>query len=175
MVTNYLSAVPAVRFVVFLLLLCIAAGWQANISLLLPHAEITGRPDFVLTLCLLPALFSDAAGGCGWGFGAGLVTSALVGQTVGSFLVSRTVAGYVAGGFSERFVRSNPFIVILAVFAGSLVADAAYLLCNPPLHLHELLAALRFAGMNTLWNAAFALPLAIVLRRLGWVDNENEG
>lgn len=171
--TRYLSAVPAVRFAVFLLILCVAAGWQANISLILPHAEITGRPDFVLTLCLLPALFSDTAGGCGWGFGAGLVTAALAGQTVGSFLVSRTVAGFVAGGFSDRFVRANPLIVVAAVLAGSLAAEAAYLLCNPPHHLHDLLAALRFGAMNALWNAALALPLAALLRRLGWIYNED--
>lgn len=171
--TQYLSAVPAVRFAVFVLLLCLMTGLQANIVLFLPHAEITGRPDFVLTLCLLPALLSDAAGGCGWGFGAGLVTSALAGQTVGSFLVSRTVAGCVAGGFSERFVRSNPIVIVSAVFTGSLVADAVYLLCNPPLSLDTLLASLRFTAMNALWNAALALPLAHLLRRLGWVWDED--
>ncbi len=171
--TPYLAAVPAVRFFVFVLLLCLATGLQANVVLLLPHAEVTGRPDFVLTLCLLPALLSDAAGGCGWGFGAGLVTSALTGQAVGSTLVSRTVAGCVAGWFSERFVRSNPLVIVSAILTGSLVADAVYLLCNPPLSLDSLLAAFRFTAMNALWNAAFALPLAYLLRRLGWVWDED--
>ncbi|MBC8136288.1 MAG: hypothetical protein H8F28_10410 [Fibrella sp.] len=171
--TAYLSAVPAVRFCVFILLLCLMAGLQANIVLFLPHAEISGRPDFVLTLCLLPALLSDAAGGCGWGFGAGLITAALTGQAVGSTLVSRTVAGCVAGWFSERFVRSNPLVIVSAILTGSLVADAVYLLCNPPLTPDALLPALRFTAMNALWNAALALPLAHLLRRLGWIWDDD--
>ena len=172
--TTYLSAVPAVRFAVFLLLLCFAAGAQANLSLLFPYASVTGRPDLVLTLCLLPALLSDAAGGCGWGFGAGLISAALTGQTVGSLLVSRTVAGYVAGSFGERFVRSHPVVIIGAVAVASLVADAVYLLCDPPQSVAALLSAGRGAGMNALWNAAFALPLAHLLRRLGWSGNEDD-
>ena len=171
--TAYLSAVPAVRFAVFLLLLCFAAGAQANLSLLFPYASVTGRPDLVLTLCLLPALLSDAAGGCGWGFGAGLVSAALTGQAVGSLLVSRTVAGYVAGSFGERFVRSHPVVILGAVGASSLVAATVFLLCDPPRSLDTLLSAARAAGMNALWNAALALPLAFLLRCLGWTDVED--
>ena len=87
--------------------------------------------------------------------------------------MSRTVAGYVAGGFSGRFVRSNPLVVVSAVLAGSVTADLVYLLCNPPLSVDALLAALRFGGMNALWNAALALPFAYLLRRLGWVWDED--
>lgn len=173
-VTNFLAAVPVLRFLIFWLLLFIAAGLQANVSLFLPYAEITGRPDFILTFCLLAALFSDAAVGCGWGLAAGLLTGALAGQTVGSFLVSRTVAGYVSGGFSDRFVRANPVVIVAAVIGGSLAADIVYLLCAPPLRLDTLLAALRFAGMNTLWNAALSLPLAHIMRRLGWLWDEED-
>ena len=111
--------------------------------------------------------------GCGWGVGAGLVTSALTGQAVGSTLVSRTVAGCVAGWFSERFVRSNPLVIVSAILTSSLVADAVYLLCDPPLSLDALLATLRFTAMNALWNAAFALPFAHLLRRLGWVWDDD--
>ncbi|MBC8141836.1 MAG: hypothetical protein H7Y38_10400 [Armatimonadetes bacterium] len=172
--TAYLSAVPAVRFALFILLLCFAAGAQANLTLLFPYAPVTGRPDLVLTLCLLPALLSDAAGGCGWGFGAGLVSAALTGQTVGSLLVSRTVAGYVAGGFGERFVRSHPVVIVGAIAAASLTADAVYLLCNPPMSLAALLSGALGAGMNALWNAALALPLAHLLRRLGWTGSDDD-
>ena len=63
-------------------------------------------------------------------------------------------------------------MIVSAVLTASLVGDAVFLLCNPPLSVAALLAALRFGVMNALWNAALALPLAVLLRRLGWVWEE---
>ncbi len=51
------------------------------------------------------------------------------------------------------------------MLAASAVAEALYLLAAPRVGLHVWLPA---ALVGAAWNAALAVPAALLLRRLGW-------
>lgn len=125
-----------------------------------------GQPDFVLTLLLVAALLSDATLGCYVGFAGGLVTAALSGETVGTYLVSRTVAGCAAGAFTSRLFRGNLAVVFLVVLLASLIAEAVYGLAAPPQG--AVSGWLKGVALGAVWNAFLSLPLTYLLRRCGW-------
>ena len=144
-------------------LFLIASGLQSSVAGHLPR--FLGEPDLVLTLALVAALLSDSAIGALAGFAAGLITAALVGQTVGTFLVSRTLAGFAAGMATTRLYRGNAVVVVVGVLVASLVSEAAYFLAAPHIGLS---LGLRTLLLGPVWNAALALPTLWVLRRCGW-------
>jgi rod shape-determining protein MreD len=161
---NPAVAIPSpLSVVLYIILLLIGAGLQSTAA-----AGIAFRgahPDFVLTIALSAALLSDASVGCLAGFGAGLVMTSVVGRTLGTFLVSRTIAGYVAGLVTKRLYRGNAGVVLLGVFIGSIIAEIVYGLSDPRLTLsHWVQTTLLGAGMN----AVLALPMTVILRYLGW-------
>ena len=157
----------------------LALVWLAILFLLVAGAQsaIVGRlplptgaePDLVMTLALVAALLSDAATGAWVGLFAGLVTSALVGQTVGTYLVSRTLAGFAAGNATARLFRGNIAVVLVGVLLASLVSEAIYLLAAPRMVLaHGVGTAARTAALSAVANAVCALPLLFILRLCGW-------
>lgn len=158
------GAPPPASWLAFFLLLLVLGTLQSTLAFRLTFWG--AQPDFLLTLALVAALLSDSRTGCLTGFAGGLVTAALVGQTAGTFLVSRTVAGCVAGALTARLFRGNLGVVLLVTFLASLVAEVVYALAAPPRM--ELLEWLRAAGVGSAMNALLALPLAYLLRRCGW-------
>jgi LytS/YehU family sensor histidine kinase len=128
-----------------------------------------GQPDFVLTLALVAALLTDAAVGSLLGLFAGLVSASLVGQAVGTFLVSRTIAGFIAGSFTERLYGKNWGVMLLGVFVGSVVADLLNGLATPRI---SLLHWLQSALVGGTMNALLAIPLSLILQRCGWGKRE---
>lgn len=147
-------------FTVFLL---VAAALQSAVA---AHLSVFGgEPDFVLTLATAAALLSDASVGALTGFAAGLVTASLVGQTVGTFLVSRTLAGWAAGWTTGRLYRGHAFVVVVGVFFATLVSHAVYLLGAPRIGLAH---GLRASLLGALWNAVLAWPTMYCLRLCGW-------
>jgi cell shape-determining protein MreD len=150
----------------FVLFLCIAAGLQSAFA-----ARLTlfgGQPDFVLTLTLSAALLSDAAVGCLVGMAGGMVAAATVGQTVGTFLVSRIIAGYCAGTLTSRLYRGNIGVIFLGVLATTTIAEVAYVLSAPG---GSLRIWAQSVAVSALMNAVIALPLTALLRRCGWGHN----
>lgn len=160
------SATSSSPFAVFVYcaLLLLAAGLQAQVSHRLHFCG--GQPDFLFALLLTTAFLSDSSGtGALIGFGGGLMTGAVVWETVGTFLVSRTLAGFVAGWFSDRMSQSNVAVLIFAVAGASVVGELVYVLAAPRIGLSRwVLGAL----VGTAWNIALSLPLFFLLRRLGW-------
>ncbi|GAB4453157.1 MAG: hypothetical protein OHK0029_05410 [Armatimonadaceae bacterium] len=147
----------------FMLLLLLLGGIQATASSALRIAG--GQPDFVLSLALTSALLSNASMGTLSGLCAGLVTASLVGQTVGTIMASRVIAGFVAGCFTVRLYGSNIGVLLLGVFTGSVVAELVSGIAAPRLTvMHWVQSALVGSAMN----AVLALPLSFVLRRCGW-------
>jgi hypothetical protein len=154
---------PARAIISFCLLLLVAGALQGTIAGRLPRAW--GEPDFVLTLALVAGLLSDATIGGAAGLAAGLVTASLVGQTVGTFLVSRTLAGYIAGWTTARLYRGNVFVVVPGVLVMSLLSEAIYLLAAPRVGLG---VGLKAALLGAVGNALLAAPMLWLLRRCGW-------
>ena len=123
------------------------------------------HPDLILTFALVAALMTDSRVGCLTGFAAGLVTASVVGETVGTFLVSRTIAGFAAGVPTGRLYRGKIGIVLAGVFFCSLIAETVYALAAPRLTLeHWLIAIPGGAAMNV----GLSLPVLFLLRRAGW-------
>jgi rod shape-determining protein MreD len=146
-----------------LLLLPLAAGLQSVFAARL--LLFGGQPDFVLTVALTCALLSDAATGALLGAAAGLFSGALCGQAVGAYMASRSLAGFLAGGFTARLYGTNPGVVLLGVFVASVVSEILFGLAAPRLSLlHWVQSALVGGAMNAL----LAVPLSFLLRRLGW-------
>lgn len=124
-----------------------------------------GQPDFVFAVVLAAALLSDASRGSVIGLCGGLLTAALVGETVGTFLVSRTLGGFVAGWLSSRLFRANAAVVIASVLTASFAGEALYVLAAPRIGLGVWLPA---ALVGAAWNAVLAVPITLLLRRAGW-------
>jgi rod shape-determining protein MreD len=159
------SAPPSdVARVLFVFLLLVCTAFQGVFSFRMTLWG--GQPDFILTLALVAALLSDAVLGCYVGFAAGLATAALAGETVGTYLVSRTIAGCVAGGLTSRLFRGNLGVVFLVVLLASLVAQALYGLAAPPQG--HIAGWLKGAALGAVWNAVISLPLTYLLRLCGW-------
>lgn len=155
---------PAVLFLGALLLL---AGGLQGIVAPAPRPWAGGQPDLLLTVVLTAALLSDAAVGVVIGFAGGLITAAVVGETVGTLLASRTLGGFAAGWFAGRLFRANPGVIVLGVFAASLLTETLYILAAPPR------AAppgvwLPAALLGSFWNALIAYPTMLALRSFGW-------
>jgi rod shape-determining protein MreD len=147
----------------YALLLLIAAGLQSTVA-----ARISlfgGEPDFPLTLAEVAALLSNASVGAVAGFGTGLVTASLVGQTVGTYFVSRTISCWIAGWTTTHLYRGNALVVILGVLVASVLSEIIYLLAAPHLSLGH---GLRASLIGSVWNAALAYPTLLLLRKCGW-------
>lgn len=153
-------------------LMMIAAGTLQSLLAYPLFHWIGSQPDLLLTVALCAALLSDAVTGAFLGFAAGLFTASLVGQTLGTYLVSRTLAGYVAGRFTTRLFQANAPVIVIGVLVASLSAAALQGLAAPP-HRSSLGIWLRTMAGGAAWNAAFALPVAALLRRAGWGGDTN--
>lgn len=154
---------PATATLSFCLLLLLAGALQGSLAWRL-HGW-GGQPDFVLAVIVSAALLSNGSVGSLIGLAGGLVTAALVGETVGSLLVSRTVAGFAAGWLASRLFRVSAPVAVLGAFLTSVAAEIVYVLAAPRIGVRVWLGA---ALIGALWNAALAVPLTLLLRRLGW-------
>lgn len=141
--------------------LIVAAGLQGN----LPHALSIwgGTPDLVLVVLISCSLAADPAFGAGLGFVAGLVHGSFVGFSLGSFIVTRTATGFLAGLVTTRLFSENPLVPAISAVWLTVVCEALFLLGNPPLHLG---VAIRAVVGESIGNAIFTLFVYYALRHL---------
>lgn len=151
----------------FCLAMIAAAVLQGYVARILPRAW--GQPDLLLTLALVAGLLSDPTTGGIAGLGAGWLTAALVNQTVGTFLFSRTLVGFFGGLTTRRLYRGNVLVVVPGVLLLSLLAEMVYLLAAPRIGLGH---GLRTALLGAIWNAGLAAPILFFLRRCGWGERQ---
>ncbi len=114
-------------------ILVIAAGLQGN----LPDAlSIMGaKPDLILVVLISYSLAADPIVGATLGFVAGLIHGSFVGLSLGSFMVTRTITGFLAGLANTRLFSENPFVPVLSAIWLTFVCEGLFLLGNPPLSL----------------------------------------
>lgn len=143
------------------LLLLLAAVLQGRAA----HAiEIHGaQPDFLLIVLACGGTLLGGSRGAGLGFWAGLLTSALIPGTVGSFLTSRTLAGAFAGWLQGSVIRDSIIVPPLVTLATTLIAEVIYELMAPSHHLRAWAAA---RGGEIVYNALLAPPVYFLMRRL---------
>ena len=129
-----------------------AAGLQGN----LPNAiSIWGaKPDLVLVILVSYSLAADPAFGAMLGFIAGLLQGSLVGVSLGSFIVTRTITGFLAGLVTTRLFSENPLVPALSAIWLTVVCEVLFLLGNPPPNVS--IATRKLAG-ECIGNALFTL------------------
>lgn len=153
----------AVRQTVLAVLLLLLAGvLQGRVA----HSMAIGsaQPDFVLVTLACAATLIGGTSGWGLGLWAGLLTAALVPQTLGSFLVSRAAGGAVAGALAGSVIQRSLVVPPLAALAATATAEIIYVLMAPTHHLRAWAAA---AGGETLYNMVWAVPVFLLMRRVG--------
>jgi rod shape-determining protein MreD len=151
--------IAAPSILLYLALLLVGVGLQASLSSQLRLWG--GQPDFLLALALCGALLTNAPLGASAGFLSGLMTAAVTGQTMGTYLVSRTIAACVVGGLRKRFIRAGVLVTLLGVGLGSIIAGVLYGLSVPRIGLFQWIS-MTFIGAAM--NMFVALPVAILLR-----------
>lgn len=145
---------------VFALLLAACAQGRLAHSLSVHGAQ----PDFVLVTLACGATLMGGASGIWLGLWAGLLTAALVPQTLGTFLAARLAGGAFAGWLAGGVIQRSWVVPPLAALATTAVAELVSVLIAPTHHLR----AWAFAvGGETVWNMLWAVPVFAVLRKLG--------
>ncbi len=110
-------------------ILIIAAGVQGNLPPWL--SLLGGKPNLFLVVLIAYALAEDPAFGAGLGFVAGLIEGSLVGLSMGSFIVTRTVTGFFAGLTTTRLFGDNPLVPIFSATWLTFICEGVFLLLNP--------------------------------------------
>lgn len=118
------------RYVWPVITLIVAAGLQGNLP---PAVSIMGaKPDLILVVLVSYSLAADPVFGAGLGFIAGLIHGSFVGLSLGSFIVTRTITGFLAGLVNKRVFSENPFVPVLSAIWLTVVCEGLFLLGNPP-------------------------------------------
>src|SRR5258708_27382672 len=92
------------------------------------------RPDLTVTAMLVAAQFSGPNTGAALGFLAGMLEASYTASFIGSFLFTRTLAGYAVGALEERIYRENVRVTMGIVALGTLLVQASFYLVAPPHH-----------------------------------------
>lgn len=121
-----------------------------------------GRPDLVLVVLVAFALAAEPEFGAGLGFLAGLAQGTVVGMSLGSFMVTRTITGFLAAFFNTRLFRDNPFVPTIAAVWLTAACEALFLLANPRA---QFVVAFRVVLGECILNALLTLVVCLILRQ----------
>jgi rod shape-determining protein MreD len=121
-----------------------------------------GRPDLVLVVLVAFALAAEPEFGAALGFIAGLAQGSAVGMSLGSFIVTRTITGFLAGFVNTRLFRDNPIVPTIAAVWLTAVCEGLFLLANPRA---QFFMAVRVVLGECILNAMFTLVLCLILRQ----------
>lgn len=143
----------------FILLVVVMVGVQSSAAFRLEF--LGGKPDFLLTLALCVGLLTDCVGGAIAGFLVGLMTVAVTGSTVGTYLITRTVAAFLVSVLRQRFIRSGTLVTLFGTAVGTMIAGVLFGLSVPGIGLTRWLTA---TFVSALWNAIAAIPITLALR-----------
>lgn len=123
------------------------------------------KPDFLILIALLGAMFCDANESACLGFFAGLLTACLAAPPRGGFgslIVSRTLVAFGVGWLEERIFRDNALLAVAIVACGTALAEGLFFVLAPQ---HPIGHWARGATLTTLYNALLAIPAYFLLRR----------
>lgn len=141
--------------------LLVAAGLQGSLP---PEVSLWGaKPDLILVVLIAYSLAADLVFGATLGFIAGLIHGSAVGIAMGSFIVTRTVTGFLAGLVTARLFSENPIVPVLSAAWLTLVTEGLFILANPRPGLG--IVTRQIAGECVL-NALLTLFLYWVMRQL---------
>jgi rod shape-determining protein MreD len=140
------------RFILPIIVLFAAAGIQGNIPSWMTVAG--AKPDFILIALIASALTLDPPSGAVLGFAAGLIHGAVVGESLGSFIASRTIIGFLAGMVTIRLFSENPLVPVLAAGGLTFIGEGLFMLANPK---SDLAGSIISILITSLFNAVLTL------------------
>lgn len=150
------------NYILPMLLILLAAGLQGN----LPEWMLIkgGQPDLILVALIATALMLDPTTGAVLGFFAGLVQGSIVSDSLGSFIVTRTIIGYAAGTLTVRMFSDNPVVPVIAAGGLTFVGEFIFLLANPT---PNLIGAINTILAKSLYDSLLTI---IVFWFLRWME-----
>ncbi len=147
------------RFLLPIFGLILAAGVQGNFPNSL--TILGAKPDLILVVLIAYALAEDLIFGAMLGFVAGLIHGSVVGLNMGSFILTRTITGFLAGIVTTRLFSENYFVPVISAAWLTLVCEGLFILANPRI---GLFAAARMLIGECIYNAIFTLIIYCVLK-----------
>ena len=141
--------------------LFVAAAIQGNLPA--GSSLLGAKPDLILVVLIAYSLAADPLAGAALGFVAGLVHGAAVGLSMGSFIATRTITGFLAGFATTRLFSENPVVPVLSAAWLTAVCEGLFLLANPRVPLAH---AGRVVLGECIYNAGLTLLLYWLLRAL---------
>jgi len=150
------------RYALPIAVILIAGALQGNLPAWLVFKG--ARPDVVLVALIAMALTLDPLSGAIIGFVAGTVHGTIVGYSLGSFIISRTIIGFLAGSVTFRLFTENPVVPVLCAGGLTFLGEAVFLLANP---MPDLLAVLNIVLAKSLYSSLLTLLAFWFLR---WIE-----
>ena len=131
--------------------LILAAGIQGN----WPRCLIVfgARPDLMLVVLIAVLACGGPRVRRHAGVFAGMIQASAVDFSFGSFIVTRTITGFLAGSVTTRLFNANPIVPVLSAAGLTLVCESMFLLANP----RPVVSALCAVLGECAYNAVFAL------------------
>src|SRR5262249_19579555 len=121
------------------------------------------RPNVVLTTLLVECLFAGPNTGAVLGFFVGLLEASYSAIYVGSFIVTRALAGYIVGSLEDRIFRDSAAIAFATALFGTVAVEATFFVFVPQPHFSRW--AIRIGG-EAIYNALIAIPVYLGIRRI---------
>lgn len=141
--------------------LIIAAGLQGNLP---STMTIWGaKPDLLLVVLIAYALSSDMTFGAVLGFIAGTIHGSMAGLSMGSFIVTRTITGALAGLVTTRLFSDNPVVSVFSAAWLTAVCEGLFVLTNPR---GEFAAAAHQIAGECIYNAGLTLIVFLVMEHV---------
>jgi rod shape-determining protein MreD len=150
------------RYILPIVMLILAGALQGNVPFWLTFKGV--RPDFLLVVLVSTSLTLDPLAGGVIGFMAGCIHGTIAGSSLGSFIVSRTIIGFLSGLVTVRFFSDNPLVPVIAAGGLTFLGEAVFLLASP---VPDLTAVLNTVLIKSLCNSFLTLIVFWVLR---WVE-----
>jgi rod shape-determining protein MreD len=140
--------------------LWVAGGLQESVA---PRLQLAGASfDFIIIVISVLGLAGDRRSASLVGFFGGVVQGGLTGANLGSYVISRTLTGFVCGSIASLEFERNPVVAGLMCAGMTLVAQVSLMFIAPPAAITPFLLA---TIGSALVNGVLAMPCHAVLRK----------
>lgn len=123
-------------------------------------------PDLFLIVAISLGINLGWADGALLGMALGFVQATLHGADFGSYLVSRCLAGALAGYLQPAISRDNLFAPSLCVLGVSFAAETMFFLMAPRPFADWLVATVTLCAYNAVIASTLYIPLTAIIRRM---------
>ena len=146
-----------------LIVVMLLAGTLLQIAIGSRLAVRWAAPNLALASLGCACLFVDSSAAAIFGFGVGLVESSYVASLMGTFIVSRTITGFLIGLLEDRVFRDSVPLAVATVLVATFVAGTLFFAFAPQPE-----AARWFANLagTAVYNAVLAAPVYAIMRKV---------